>query len=48
VHKELARAEAAVRRFISSQENLPFSYENVGASREGAASSGYAEDRNRV
>jgi hypothetical protein len=35
-------SEAAVRHFISSQENLPFSYEKVGASREGAAPRGYA------
>ncbi|CAA9411173.1 MAG: hypothetical protein AVDCRST_MAG78-333 [uncultured Rubrobacteraceae bacterium] len=41
-------SQAAVRRFISSQENLPFSYENVGASREGAAPSGYVVDRYRV
>ncbi len=41
-------SEAAVRRFISSQENLPFSYENVGASREGAAPRGYVADRYRV
>lgn len=41
-------SEAAVRRFISSQENLPFSYENVGASREGAAPRGYVMDRYRV
>ncbi len=41
-------SEAAVRRFLSSQEDLPFSYENVGASREGAAPSGYAVDRYRV
>ena len=37
-----------MRCFISSQENLPFSYENVGASREGAAPRGYAVDRYRV
>jgi uncharacterized protein (UPF0548 family) len=41
-------SEAAARRFISSQENLPFSYKNVGASREGAAPQGYAVDRYRV
>jgi uncharacterized protein (UPF0548 family) len=41
-------SEVAARRFISSQENLPFSYKNVGASREGAAPRGYAADRYRV
>jgi uncharacterized protein (UPF0548 family) len=41
-------SEAAARRFISSQEDLPFSYENVGASRAGAAPRGYAVDRYRV
>jgi uncharacterized protein (UPF0548 family) len=41
-------SEAAARHFISSQEDLPFSYENVGASREGAAPRGYAVDRYRV
>jgi uncharacterized protein (UPF0548 family) len=41
-------SEASIRRFISLQENLPFSYENVGASREGAAPRGYAVDRYRV
>ena len=41
-------SEAAVRRFISSQENLPFSYENVGASREGVAPRGYVVDHYRV
>lgn len=41
-------SEAAVRRFISSQEDLPFSYDDVGASREGEASPGYVVDRYRV
>ncbi|MCA1717975.1 MAG: DUF1990 domain-containing protein [Actinobacteria bacterium] len=41
-------SEAAARRFISSQENLPFSYENLGASREGVAPRGYVVDRYRV
>jgi uncharacterized protein (UPF0548 family) len=41
-------SEVVARRFISSQENLPFSYESVGASREGAAPRGYAVDRYRV
>ncbi len=41
-------SEAAARRFISSQENLPFSYDNVGSSREGVAPRGYVVDRYRV
>ncbi len=41
-------SEASIRHFISLQENLPFSYENVGASREGAAPRGYAVDHYRV
>ncbi len=41
-------SEAATRRFVSSQENLPFSYESVGASWEGAAPPGYVVDRYRV
>ena len=41
-------SEAAVRRFISSQKDLPFSYEKVGASREGAAPPRYTVDRYRV
>jgi uncharacterized protein (UPF0548 family) len=41
-------SEAAVRHFISLQEDLPFSYEKVGALREGAAPRGYAVDRYRV
>jgi uncharacterized protein (UPF0548 family) len=41
-------SEAAVRRFISSQEDLPFSYREVGASREGVAPSGYVVDRYRM
>jgi uncharacterized protein (UPF0548 family) len=41
-------SEAAARRFISSQEDLTFSYENVGALREGAAPRGYAVDRYRI
>lgn len=41
-------SEAAACRFISSQENLTFSYENVGALRDGAAPRGYVTDRYRV
>jgi uncharacterized protein (UPF0548 family) len=41
-------SEAAVRRFISSQERLPFSYDNVGATRGGAAPRGYVVDCYRV
>ena len=41
-------SEAAVRRFISSQERLPFSYDNVGATRGDAAPRGYVVDCYRV
>src|SRR3954468_5950580 len=41
-------SEATIQRFISSQKDLPFSYREVGASREGVAPSGYAVDRYRV
>ncbi len=41
-------SKAAARHFIFSQEDLPFSYENVGASREGAAPRGYDVDSYRV
>ena len=37
-----------VRRFLSSQSVLPFSYDEVGASRKGALPKGYAVDRYRV
>ena len=37
-----------MRRFISSQEALPFSYDEVGSSREGIAPPGYTVDRYRV
>src|SRR5215204_6773532 len=37
-----------VRRFLSSQSVLPFSYGEVGASREGVLPKGYAVDRYRV
>ena len=37
-----------VRRFLSSQGDLPFSYKEVGASREGVAPPGYAVDSYRV
>ncbi len=37
-----------VRRFLSSQSVLPYSYDEVGASREGALPKGYAVDRYRV
>lgn len=40
-------SDDAVWRFLSSQKDLPFSYEEVGASREGAPP-GYAVDRYRV
>ncbi len=41
-------SEADVQRFISLQKDLPFSYENVGASRDGTAPPGYVVDRYRV
>ena len=41
-------SEDDVRRFISSQRNLPFSYGEVGASREGASPKGYVADRYRA
>jgi uncharacterized protein (UPF0548 family) len=41
-------SEDDVRRFISSQRDLPFSYEEVGASREGALPKGYVVDRYRA
>jgi uncharacterized protein (UPF0548 family) len=37
-----------LRRFISSQRDLPFSYEEVGASREGVLPEGYVVDRYRA
>src|SRR4028118_1487 len=36
------------RRFLSLQQNLPFSYKEVGASRVGIAPRGYVVDRYRV
>ncbi len=41
-------SEDDARRFISSQGDLPFSYKEVGASREGAPPKGYVVDRYRV
>ncbi|HZY57430.1 MAG TPA: DUF1990 family protein, partial [Rubrobacteraceae bacterium] len=41
-------AEDDVRRFIDSQKGLPFSYREVGASREDMAPPGYSADRYRV
>jgi uncharacterized protein (UPF0548 family) len=41
-------SETAVRQFISSQANLPFSYYEVGATREDKAPPGYVADRYRV
>ena len=37
-------SEDAIREFLSSQKNLPFSYEEIGASREGAPP-GYVVDQ---
>jgi uncharacterized protein (UPF0548 family) len=41
-------SDDAVRRFLSLQKNLPFSYGEVGASRKGAPPDGYVVDRYRV
>ncbi len=41
-------SEDDVRRFVSLQRDLPFSYEEVGASREGVLPEGYVVDRYRV
>jgi uncharacterized protein (UPF0548 family) len=41
-------SDDAVRRFLSSQKDLPFSYGEVGASRKDAPPRGYAVDRYRV
>ncbi len=41
-------SEDEVRRFISLQKDLPFSYEGVGASRQGVPPKGYVVDRYRV
>lgn len=38
---------AAVRAFIESQRALPFTYDAVGATRDGTAPSGFAHDHNR-
>jgi len=40
--------DEAIRRFIGSRESLPFSYEEVGATRVGATPGGYVADRYRV
>lgn len=41
-------SEAGIRDFIAAQSLLPFSYPDVGATREGAPPKGYAVDRYRV
>ena len=41
-------SEAEVRRYLAAQEALPFSYPEVGATRQGAPPKGYAVDRYRV
>lgn len=40
--------EGAIARFIASQEGLPFSYPDVGATRTGVSPKGYVADRYRV
>lgn len=42
-----APSEESIGRFIASQQNLNFSYREVGASRE-VAPAGYTVDRNRI
>ena len=41
-------SEDDLRRFVSSQSERPFSYEEVGASREGVLPEGYVVDRYHV
>lgn len=41
-------SDDAVRRFLASQKDLPFSYEEVGATWEGAPPNGYVVDGYRV
>ena len=41
-------AQADIRGFIAAQSSLPFSYAEVGATREGVPTKGYAVDRYRV
>ena len=41
-------SDEAVRRFISSQRDLPFSYSEVGRSRTGSPPAGYTVDHNRL
>lgn len=38
----------AIERFIVAQHDLPFSYDEIGATREDATPKGYVEDRYRV
>jgi uncharacterized protein (UPF0548 family) len=41
-------SEERINEFLRTQKDLPFSYDEVGASREGVAPLGYAVDRYRV
>ena len=41
-------SDEAIRRFISSQHELPFSYAEVGETRDEAAPAGYNVDHNRL
>lgn len=41
-------AAEAIQRFIVSQDDLPFSYDEVGATRKDVAPKGYVADRYRV
>ena len=41
-------SETTVQQFISSQHNLPFTYREVGATRNETAPAGYTVDHNRI
>ena len=41
-------SDETIRRFISSQHELPFSYREVGATRSEDAPAGYTVDHNRI
>ena len=41
-------SDEAIRRFISSQHGLPFSYREVGETRSEEAPAGYTVDHNRI
>lgn len=41
-------SDVTIRQFISSQRDLPFSYREVGATRNESAPAGYTVDHNRI